>query len=135
MITDLIKYIFKNITLRFTRSFLTILSILIGIMSIFALISFGQGVSKYINDMGEEMGTDKLVAQPKGFGAPGATGTSLSQDDLNYIKKFKDIIKIKFSFLFCKLFHNFRNKNTFGRILILMKCSTPIISFNFKNIN
>jgi putative ABC transport system permease protein len=91
MITDLIKYIFKNITLRFTRSFLTILSILIGIMSIFALISFGQGVSKYINDMGEEMGTDKLVAQPKGFGAPGATGTSLSQDDLNYIKKFKDI--------------------------------------------
>jgi putative ABC transport system permease protein len=91
MLIDLFKYIIKNITHRFTRSSLTILSILIGIMSIFALISFGQGVSKYIDDMGDEMGTDKLIAQPKGFGTPGSTGTSLSQEDLNYIKKFKDV--------------------------------------------
>ena len=87
MIGDLINYIIQNIRHRFTRSSLTILSILIGIMSIFVLISFGEGLRNYMNVMAEEMGTDKLIAQPKGFGAPGSTGVYLTKDDLDFIKK------------------------------------------------
>ncbi len=87
MIEDLIKYITNNIMHSFTRSFLTILSILIGIMAIFVLISFGEGLRNYMNEMSEEMGVDKLIAQPKGFGVPGTTGTYLTKDDLDFIKK------------------------------------------------
>ncbi len=71
MIEDLIKYIVSNIRQRFTRSFLTILSILIGIMAIFVLISYGEGLKYYMNEMSEEMGTDKLIASPIGFGIAG----------------------------------------------------------------
>jgi len=84
---DILKYIIKNISHRFTRSSLTILSILIGIMAVYALISFGQGVSKYVEEIGEDSGTDKLFAQPKGAGAPGSTGTFLSGEDLNIMRK------------------------------------------------
>ncbi|MFH0867896.1 MAG: ABC transporter permease [Candidatus Woesearchaeota archaeon] len=87
MIEDLIKYIANNIRYRFTRSSLTILSILIGIMSIFVLISYGEGLRNYMNVMAEEMGTDKLIAQPKGYGIPGSAGTYFTKDDLNFIKK------------------------------------------------
>ena len=48
MIEEL-KYTLKNLTNRKLRSFLTVLSILIGITSIFALVSFGLGIDKYIN--------------------------------------------------------------------------------------
>jgi putative ABC transport system permease protein len=87
MIEDLLKYIIKNLRQRFTRSFLTILSILIGIMSIFVLISFGEGLRNYMDQMAQEMGTDKLVAQPKGFGPPGSTSTHITKEDFDFIKK------------------------------------------------
>ncbi len=87
MIEDLIKYIISNIRHRFTRSFLTILSILIGIMAIFVLISYGQGLTNYMNEMSEEMGVDKLIVQPKGFGIPGSGDIYLTKDDVDFIKK------------------------------------------------
>ncbi|MBW2975857.1 ABC transporter permease [Candidatus Woesearchaeota archaeon] len=91
MIGDLIKYILNNVRYRFTRSFLTILSILIGIMAIFVLISYGEGLRYYMDDMAEKMGTDKLMAMPKGASVPGTTGTYLTQDDLDFIKKQKGV--------------------------------------------
>ena len=91
MITDLISYIVKNMTHRLTRSFLTVLSILIGIMAIFALISFGQGLSRYVDQMSGEAGADKLIAQPKGFGPPGTSSTPITKDDLDFIKKANDV--------------------------------------------
>jgi putative ABC transport system permease protein len=91
MIEDIIKYITKNMLHRFTRSFLTILSILIGIMAVFTLISFGQGLSRYVDQLSQEAGADKLIAQPKGFGPPGSTNIFLSQDDFDFIKKTKGV--------------------------------------------
>ncbi|MBU4492965.1 MAG: ABC transporter permease, partial [Nanoarchaeota archaeon] len=91
MIEDLIKYIISNIRHRFTRSFLTILSILIGIMAIFVLISFGEGLRNYMNVMGEEMGTDKLIVQPKGFGVPGTGEIYLTKEDVDFIKKQRGV--------------------------------------------
>jgi len=91
MIEDLIKYITTNIKHRFTRSFLTILSILIGIMAIFVLISFGEGLRNYMEVMGEEMGTDKLMVMPKGMELPGSGGVYLTKDDLDFIKKQRGV--------------------------------------------
>jgi len=91
MIKDLIKYIINNIRSRFTRSFLTILSILIGIMAIFVLISYGEGLRYYMNEMGEEMGTDKLMASPLGLGIPGTGEIYFTKDDLDFIKKQKGV--------------------------------------------
>jgi putative ABC transport system permease protein len=91
MIEDLFKYIITNLRHRFTRSFLTILSILIGIMAVFVLVSYGEGLRHYMDQMAQEMGTDKLIAQPKGASAPGSTGTYFTKDDFDFIKKQKGV--------------------------------------------
>ncbi len=65
---ELIKTSFASIRKRKSRSFLTILSVLIGITSIFVLISFGQGLVGYVDEFSQKMGDDKLLIQPKGFG-------------------------------------------------------------------
>ena len=73
---------------RLTRSSLTILSILIGIMAIFSLISFGEGLRSYMNFMAEQMGTDIIIAQPgSGLEVPGSTSTYFTKSDLDFIKK------------------------------------------------
>ncbi|MBU1201121.1 MAG: ABC transporter permease [Nanoarchaeota archaeon] len=87
---DLLSYAIKSLTGKRTRTFLTTLSILIGIMAIFTLISFGQGLSTYVNDISAEMGTDKLMIQSK------ATSGAIPQDpltkeDLEFIKKIKGV--------------------------------------------
>jgi putative ABC transport system permease protein len=91
MIDEVIKHIVKNMKDRFIRSSLTIISIMIGIMAVFVLVSFGQGLTKYIDDISKATGTDKLIAQPKGFGAPGTTGTFLTKDDVDFFKRSKDV--------------------------------------------
>ena len=91
MIEEIIKYVIKNLRQRLTRSSLTILSILIGIMAVFTLVSFGQGLGKYIEDISESTGADKLIVQPKGFGAPGTTGTYLTKDDVDFFKRSKGV--------------------------------------------
>jgi putative ABC transport system permease protein len=84
---DLFVYAVNNLKSRFLRSGLTILSILIGIMAIFVLVSFGQGLSKYTADTFEKMGTNKIMIQPKGFGPPGSSSSSFSDSDLKAIGK------------------------------------------------
>ena len=87
---DEIKYSLNNLIHRKLRSFLTVLSILIGITAIFALISFGLGIQNYVNELSEEMGTDKLFILAKGVGAPGTDDTfSLSGDDVDFVRKIK----------------------------------------------
>ena len=68
---DYIKYAVDNVRHRKLRSWLTILSILIGIAAIYSLVSFGQGLSHYIDDISTQLGSDKLIVQAKSVGAPG----------------------------------------------------------------
>ena len=81
-----LNYVIKNIKERFTRSSLTVISILIGIAAIFAIISFGQGLNSYINTIASEAGTDTLIVQPKGAGAPGSSGNALTDEDFEFIR-------------------------------------------------
>jgi putative ABC transport system permease protein len=64
----LLKYSLSSMRTRKMRSSLTILSVLIGITAITALISFGMGISSYVEDISQQMGNDKLMIQPRGFG-------------------------------------------------------------------
>ncbi len=89
---DLIKYVLSNLSHRKTRSFLTILSILIGVMAIFTILSFGMGIKNYINVLGQEAGTDKLFIQNKGVGAPGMDDTFfISDKDIKFVGKIKGV--------------------------------------------
>ena len=76
------------------RSLLTVLSILIGIMAIFALVSFGQGIGKYMDDIFEEMGTDKIMVQPKGFSLPGSSSVNFNDEDISFMKEIRGVEEI-----------------------------------------
>jgi len=93
MIHDILKYAISNLWDRKLRSFLSILSILIGITAIYALISFGQGINAYMNDFAQEMGTDKIFMLPGGglANAPGTSNILFSEDDIDFIKKTKGV--------------------------------------------
>ncbi len=87
-----IKYSLKNLAARKSRSFLTVLSIFIGIMTIFIFISFGLGLYNYINTLAAESGADKIYVQPRGIGAPGVDSTVIfGQADLDTIDKTKGV--------------------------------------------
>jgi putative ABC transport system permease protein len=88
-----LKYSLKNLGARKSRSFLTILSIFIGISTIFIFISLGMGLYGYVNDLAAEAGVDKLFVQPKGGGGvPGVDSTfKLTEDDLETVQKTKGI--------------------------------------------
>ena len=62
---DELKYAIMNLLHRKTRSFLTALSIFVGIMAISALVSFGIGIQYYMDAISEEVGTDKIFIQSK----------------------------------------------------------------------
>jgi putative ABC transport system permease protein len=92
MRVDEIKYSLENILHKKTRSVLTTLSILIGIMAVFALISFGLGIKVYTNTLAQQAGSDKLLIMSKGFGASG--GFEITKDDLDFISKINGVIEV-----------------------------------------
>ena len=109
---DILKYSISNLWNRKLRSFLTILSILIGIAAIFALISFGQGLNSYMNEFAQEMGTDKVFLMPgSGLAAPPGTSNILfTEDDINFIGKIKGVDEITGMFISSgKIKFNLRN--------------------------
>src|SRR5210317_263471 len=83
-----VKYSLRNLGKRKARSFLTILSIFIGIATIFIFISFGWGLYDYVDEMVSSSAADKLMIQTRGGGAPGTnTAFKLTDDDVNAVMK------------------------------------------------
>ena len=90
-----LKYAISNLRKRKLRTFLSVISITIGIASIFAIVSFGLGLQNYVNELASEAGVDKLFIQSKGIGAPGTDLTfSLSKEDISFIDKVKGVNQI-----------------------------------------
>ena len=90
-----IKYAWDNIKHRKLRSFLTVLSILIGIASIFTLVSFGQGLTNYIDVISSEVGTDKLIIQSKGIGAPGTDENFfIKKEEVEFLSKINGMDEV-----------------------------------------
>jgi putative ABC transport system permease protein len=92
---DEVNYAFQNLVHRKMRSMLSALSILIGITAVFALISFGSGLQKYVDDIAKQSGTDKLFIQAKSMGAPGTDEAFyLTQDDVEFVEKINGVKEI-----------------------------------------
>ncbi|MDH3353079.1 MAG: ABC transporter permease [Nanoarchaeota archaeon] len=83
-----VKYSLNNINKSKARSILTILSIFVGIATIFIFVSFGWGLYDYIDEFTSSSSADKLMIQPKGVGIPGLDDAiRLSDDDIRSIEK------------------------------------------------
>lgn len=91
---DEVKYSIENLLHKKLRSFLTTLSILIGIMAVFALISFGLGIRDYANTLAEDMGKDKLFIVSTGMMSSADSSLLLTQDDLDFVGKIQGIKEI-----------------------------------------
>jgi len=96
-ITDYFGFTFETFSHRPTRSWLTILGILIGIAAVVSLISLGQGLQDAINKQFEALGTDKvIIMQGSGqFGAAaGMIGNErLDDHDISVIERAKGVEK------------------------------------------
>lgn len=76
-----VRYSLRNIKHRKARSFLTVLSIFIGIATIFIFISFGLGLYAYINSFIEGGSADKIMVQAKGSAGVPGLGSAFVLDD------------------------------------------------------
>ena len=89
---DLLKYSFSNLWNRKSRSFLTILSILIGISAILALSSFGLGIRSFVQDYAKKAGIDKLMMMPKDYVTSiGESKNAFTDDELNFIEGIRGV--------------------------------------------
>ena len=89
---DEIRYTLRNLRQKKLRSFLTILSILIGITAIYAIVSFGLGIQNYMDVLAEEAGVDLLYVMSKGVGAPGTDDAFyLTKDEVDFVGKIKGV--------------------------------------------
>src|SRR3989344_6019306 len=88
------QYSLRKLAKSKSRSILTILSIFIGIATIYIFISFGWGLYNYVNTFTTSSTVDKINIQPKGIGAPGLDDTfALTEDDLTAIQRTKGVIE------------------------------------------
>jgi putative ABC transport system permease protein len=82
-----VKYSLNNIKQSKARSILTILSIFVGIATIFIFVSYGWGLYDYIDEFTSSSTADKLLIQSKGGGIPGLnTAFPLLGDDVQVIR-------------------------------------------------
>lgn len=88
-----IKYVVRNLKNRKTRTFLTSLSILIGIITIFIFVSFGLGLYTFIDEFSEGSAADKIIIQPRGgLGFPGLDDNfQLNDRDLRTIERVSGV--------------------------------------------
>lgn len=90
MIIDNIKMAFGNMRHRQVRSWLTMMGIFIGITSVIAIISLGQGLQMAINDQFANLGTDKLFLTP-GASSFGTDAIKLTDHDISVIKRVSGV--------------------------------------------
>ena len=101
-IKDLLRMSIKNLTRSKRRSFLTMLGIIIGVMSVVLVMSVGAGAQSLIIDQVQQQGTD-LVAVLAGSsdenGPPaqafGVVITTLTEDDMQALLKKNNVPHVK----------------------------------------
>ncbi len=83
---EIINYSLKNLWKNKSRNFLTILSIFIGISTIFIFVSFGVGLYDYVEEMTEEAAANKIIIQGEGV-SPVSSDFKLTERDLREVEK------------------------------------------------
>ncbi len=103
---SLVRFSIKNIRTRKLRSWLTILGIIIGVASVVALVSIGQGLQQSIENQLSGLGSQLIFVTPGhsraggasfgggefgGFAPRGTTTGNLTGNDLKLIKSIPDV--------------------------------------------
>jgi len=94
---DIVQYSFTSIRHREIRSWLTILGIVIGIASVVALISIGEGFQNQVNAQLSALGSNTIFISPSASALQtGSVTTSgkLYQKDVDRLKRIPDITDI-----------------------------------------
>lgn len=95
MIFDYIRLAFGNILHRRLRSWLTMIGIFVGIVSVVALISLGQGMQTAINQEFESLGTNRIIITPGQVNFGPATSSivtdDLTDDDLKVVARVRGV--------------------------------------------
>ena len=97
MIIDFFLLSLNSLKRRKLRSLLTMIGIFIGIASVVALISLGQGLQGYIEEQFETLGVDKIIIESKTLGPPGSASSKsliLTSKDLQTIKDTKGVDEV-----------------------------------------
>ncbi len=97
---ELMAYSLRGLAHRKTRSFLTILSIFLGIATIFIFISMGLGLYNYINEFTSSGSADKIIIQPKGgVGSGLGTNIKLNEDDLRAVERAAGVEEVSGAYI------------------------------------
>jgi len=94
MMKDFFKLATENFKKRKLRSWLTMISIFIGIAAVVALSSLGLGLQNFVDEQFSQLGADKIFVQPKtGFAPPGSDTTTaeLTKDDIDIVERTRGI--------------------------------------------
>src|SRR3989344_9523561 len=89
MINKFFSLSFNNILHRKTRSILTIIGIVIGIMAIVALITISGSLKSTINDQFDKIGKNRLYVTPRTTNILAVTA-GLTTDDINTLEKLSE---------------------------------------------
>lgn len=84
-------YSLRNLIARRARSLLTIVSIFVGITTIFLFVSFGLGLFGYVSDLVGESGADKILVQQRGFSFGTDTTFRLTDADVRVVERSQGI--------------------------------------------
>lgn len=92
MIGPVLKIALRALERNKGRSALTMLGIIIGVASVIAMVSLGQGAQKQVQDQIQSMGTNLLILsagsqKSGGFRAGQGTGTTLTAEDVEAIQR------------------------------------------------
>ncbi len=91
---DILKVSIRNLSHHKARTLLTLLGVVVGISAVVALISLGAGLNQSIHERFEQLGPNRIfIAQNArgGFNGPPSGGVTLSEDDLEIIRRVNDI--------------------------------------------
>ena len=91
---EVLKYSLENLKKRKSRSLLTIISILIGITTIFIFVSFGMGLYSYINGFITGTTANKIIITPQGLSSTEISSSFLLTDkDLTAVERSSGVFE------------------------------------------
>ena len=100
MIASIVKIALRALARNKVRSALTMLGIIIGVGSVIAMVSLGQGAQKQVQDQIESMGTNLLIvsagSQRMSGGVRGGSGTAstITIDDVEAIANLSSVSQV-----------------------------------------
>ena len=94
LLSDLLQTASKGITVNRSRTFLTMLGIIIGVGAVVLMVSIGNSFQNYILEQISSVGTNTMDIFPKGFEKFGGNLNSLTYEDYLAVKKLSTVERV-----------------------------------------